>query len=114
MLGMYIISGLKTLDTTISYIDGLNITGYTDTEQTDVDLYLLVHLGQHVADVVPGVAVQALLQPLLVEEVADEADAPTQHEHPVQGARLDVRLRLVLGEEPTARKWLGEMDEYLF
>ena len=57
MLGMYIISGLKTLDTIISYIDGLNITGYTDIEQTDVDLYLLVHLGKHVADVVPGVAV---------------------------------------------------------
>ena len=37
--------------------------------------HLLVDLGEHVADVVPGVAVQALLQPLLVKEVTDEAHA---------------------------------------
>ena len=114
MLGKYIITGLKTLDTTISYVDGLNITGYTDTEQTDVDLDLLVHLWEDVADVVPGVAVQALLQPLLVEEVSDEADAPPQHEHPVQGARLDVGLRLILGEEPTAKKKLGGEETKIF
>ena len=36
---------------------------------------LLVHLWQDVADVVPWVSVQALLQPLLVEEVADKSDA---------------------------------------
>ena len=62
--------------------------------------FLLVHLWQDVADVVPWVSVQALLQPLLVEEVADETDAASQYKHSVQGAGLDVSLRLVLREEP--------------
>ena len=47
--------------------------------------HLLVDLGEHVADVVPGVAVQALLQPLLVEEVTDEAHAAAQDEESVKG-----------------------------
>ena len=84
MLGKYIITGLKTLDTTISQVDGLNIIGYTDTEQTDVDLDLLVHLWEDVADVVPGVAVQALLQPFLVKEVTDKPDRPSKNKQPVQ------------------------------
>ena len=33
------------------------------------------YLREYVADVVPGVAVQALLQPLLAQEVPDEANA---------------------------------------
>ena len=61
---------------------------------------LLVHLWQDIADVVPGVPVQALLEPLLIEEVADEADAASKHKHPIQRASLDVGLCLVLREEP--------------
>ena len=33
-----------------------------------------------------------LLESLLVEEMADEADAAAKHEHPVKGASLDVCL----------------------
>ena len=66
--------------------------------------HLLVDLGEHVADVVPGVAVQALLQPLLVEEVADEADAAAQDEESIKGAGIDDILSFVFGEEATEIK----------
>ena len=72
---------------------------------------LLVHLWQDIADVVPRVPVQALLEPLLIEEVADEADAASEHKHPIQRASLDVRLCLVLREEPTEEE---SALEYIF
>ena len=46
--------------------------------------WLSLSLRKHEADVVPGVAVQALLQPLLVQEVADEADAAAEDEETVK------------------------------
>ena len=44
-------------------------------------------------------AVQALLQPLLVQEVADEANAAAENEKTVQRAAADDILRLVFGKE---------------
>lgn len=44
---------------------------------------------RHSQHVLPGVAVQRLLQPLLVECVADEADGARQHKEAVQIADLD-------------------------
>jgi len=45
---------------------------------------LLIHLGQDVADVVPGVAVQTLLQPLLVKKVTNEPNRPPKHKQTIQ------------------------------
>ena len=53
---------------------------------------LLVHLWQDVADVIPGVAVQSLLQSLLVKEVSDETDRTTQDEKAVECPVLDYIL----------------------
>ena len=36
--------------------------------------------------------------------MSDEADAAAQHEHPVEGASLDVCLGLVFREETAGRK----------
>ena len=65
------------------------------------------HLAQHARladvghvdeDVVCGVAVERCTQALLVEVVADEANGATEDEEAVQGADLDVLVRL-LGRE---------------
>ena len=53
---------------------------------------LLVHLRQDVADVVPGVAVQTLLQSLLIQEMANEPDRAAQNEETVEGSVLDYVL----------------------
>ena len=66
--------------------------------------HLLVDLREHVADVIPRVAVQALLQPLLVEEVADEAHAAAQDEEPVKGTSWDDIFSFVFAEEATEIK----------
>ena len=42
---------------------------------------------QDVGDVVPRVAVEGLLQPQLVEVVANEANGPTKHAIAVEGAK---------------------------
>mmetsp|Transcript_35035 Transcript_35035/g.112850 ORF Transcript_35035/g.112850 Transcript_35035/m.112850 type:complete len:243 (-) Transcript_35035:2733-3461(-) len=65
-------------------------------------------LWQHVADVVPRVAVQPLLQPLLVEKVTDEANGSAKHEETVEHARIQVLCRL-LGREDT--RVAQEVDE---
>merc|ERR1719234_504324 len=71
---------------------------------------LLVHLWQDVADVIPRVPVQPLLEPLLIEEVADEPDATSEHKHSIQRAGLDVRLCLILGEEPTLSQQINKAN----
>ena len=48
----------------------------------------------HVEDVVRRVPVESLLEPGLVQEVADETDAPAQHEQTVQESVLQVVLSL--------------------
>lgn len=49
---------------------------------------------KNVRDVVPRVAVQALLKPLLIQVVSDESGAATQYEEAVDGADGDVFLGL--------------------
>ena len=51
-----------------------------------------MHLRQDVADVVPGVAVQTLLQSLLIQEMANEPDRAAQNEETVEGSVLDYVL----------------------
>ena len=46
---------------------------------------------QDVGDVVPRVAVEGLLQPQLVEVVANEANGHTKHESAVEGAKRPLR-----------------------
>ena len=58
-----------------------------------------MHLRQDVADVVPGVTVQALLQSLLVQEMTNETDRATQNEETVEGSVLDYVLWFILREE---------------
>lgn len=55
--------------------------------------------GRHVGDVVPGVAVQGLLETLLVEVVAHQADGAAQHEQRVDGAHRDVVVALLPGNK---------------
>jgi len=55
-------------------------------------------LGVHVGDVIPRVTVQALLQPLLVNPVPNEASSASQHKEGVEAAHLDVLLRLFAGK----------------
>ena len=58
-----------------------------------------MHLRQDVADVVPGVAVQTLLQSLLIQEMANEPDRAAQNEETVEGSVLDYVLWFILREE---------------
>ena len=58
--------------------------GYSQDEGGQYSQLLLVHLWQDIADVIPRVPVQPLLEPLLIEEVADEPDAASEHKHPIQ------------------------------
>ena len=53
----------------------------------------------------PGVPVEALLQALLIERMANEADRPGQHEEAVQVADLDDLLDLRLAHDITG-SWL--------
>lgn len=73
-------------------------------------LVLLVDLGEDVADVVPGVPVQTLLQPLLVQVVTNETNASSEDKHPVERSGLDVRLGLVFGEAATVSKKIDKAD----
>lgn len=54
----------------------------------------LRHIRHVDEDVVGGVAVQRRAQALLVEVVANEADAAAEHEQTVERADLDVLVRL--------------------
>ena len=95
-----------------------NMKGKEDAVQSETDdaagaqniaARLRGHLAQHARladvghvdeDVVCGVAVERCTQALLVEVVADETDGATEDEEAVQGADLDVLVRL-LGREGT-------------
>ena len=52
-----------------------------------------LRLGEHVAYVVPRVAVEALLEALLVEVVPDEAHRAPQHKEAVEAPAAIARLR---------------------
>eukprot|EP00967_Tisochrysis_lutea_P038404 scaffold46026_cov36-Tisochrysis_lutea.AAC.2 len=48
---------------------------------------LLAHtMGQHVANIIPRVTIQPLLQSLLVKKVADEADRTTEDKEAIEDA----------------------------
>ena len=67
-------------------------------------------IGHHVGDVVPRVSVQALLESLLVEEVADEAQAASEHEYAVEGAALDELVGLLHGEAAAVAQHVDHGD----
>lgn len=56
---------------------------------------IVVLFGTNVADVVPWVSVEALLQALLIHVVTDESNAATEHEEWVDGSDVDVFLRFL-------------------
>jgi len=62
----------------------------------------------HVANVVPRVAVERLLEALLVEVVADEADRAAEDKEAVQHTALDVLVRLVAREGARAAEQVYE------
>ena len=55
-------------------------------------------------------AVERCTQALLVKVVADEADGATEDEEAVQGADLDVLVRLVRRERTTVSEQVDEAD----
>lgn len=57
--------------------------------------HLIVLLGYYIGDIIPRMAVEALLQPLLIHIVANEADAASQHKQGINGANVYVLLRLL-------------------
>ena len=70
----------------------------------------LAHVGHVDEDVVCGVAVQRCTQALLVEVVADEANGATEDEEAVQGADLDVLVRLLGREGAGVAQQVDEAD----
>jgi len=60
--------------------------------------------------VVSGVAVQALLQPLLVREVADEANAAAEDEETVKRASDNNILRLVCGKKTAVSEKINKAE----
>lgn len=59
-------------------------------------------------EVVRGVSVERLLEELLVEEVADETDRPTEDEQSVEGSDLEVVGSLLLSERAGAVEQIAE------
>ena len=62
---------------------------------------LLLHLRENITDVVPWVPVQALLEPLLIKEVTDEANTATEDKQTIESSVLNYVLRFIFGEEVT-------------
>lgn len=59
-------------------------------------------------EVVRGVSVERLLEELLVEEVADEPDRPTEDEQSVECSDLEVVGSLLFGERAGAVEQVAE------
>ena len=79
--------------------------------------YLLVHLAQHPRlahichinkDIISRVPVQRRPQPLLIQMVSNETNAPAEHEQAVQGTDLDVLVSLLRGERSTVPEQIDE------
>ena len=62
---------------------------------------LLLHLRENIADVIPWVPVQALFEPLLIEEVSNEANTATEDKQTIESSILNYVLRFIFGEEVT-------------
>lgn len=56
---------------------------------------LVVLLGNDIGDVVPWMAVESLLESLLVHVMTNESYAASQHKQRVDGAHIDVLLCLL-------------------
>lgn len=52
-------------------------------------------VARHVGDVVPGVAVQRLLEPVLVQVVPNQAHGTAKHKQGVDGTHFNVLVRLL-------------------
>lgn len=61
-------------------------------------------------DIIRRVTVQRGAEPLLVEMVTNEPNAPAQHEQTVEGADLDVLIRLLGGERARVPQEIDEAD----
>jgi hypothetical protein len=59
---------------------------------------VLVHVALNVGDVIPGVPVQWLFEPLLIQIVADEANGPAQYKQAVEAAVGNELISLLLCE----------------
>lgn len=70
----------------------------------------LLQGGQEVGDVVPGVAVQASAQTLLVEVVGNQTNGATQHEQTVEDTHAHVVLDLLVGEGTAVAEQVNEAD----
>lgn len=60
-----------------------------------------MHLRKNITDVIPWVSVQALFEPLLIEEVPNEANTATKDEETIESSVLDDILGFIFGEEIT-------------
>ena len=58
---------------------------------------LALHLGQDVANVIPWVTVETLLETLLVKVVANEPDAASKNEEAVQRSRRHILISFIPG-----------------
>lgn len=70
------------------YLVSVYVVGSVSKFIGDNNLQVLLE----VRDIIPRVAVQRLLQTLLVQEVADETNATTKHEQAVQAAVLNLLI----------------------
>lgn len=68
----------------------------------------LRHIRHVDEDIVCGVAVQRRAQALLVEVVADETNAASENEQPIQGTNLDVLIRLLRRESARVAQQVHE------
>jgi len=81
---------------------------YLDTAL--VTRLVLVEGWEEVGDVVPGVAVEASAQSLLVEEMGNQTNGATEHEQTVEHTHLEVVLGLFLRESATVSEQVDEAD----
>ena len=101
-------TSLSKTTTPLSFAEQSRNTKADACEPTGRLLHLAEHTGlsdvRHVdEDVVGGVAVEWCAEALLVEVVADEADAATEDEQTVERANLDVLVRLLRRKAPLSR-----------
>lgn len=70
----------------------------------------LAHLREKVSDVIPRMPVEPSPETLLVQEVSNQADTPTQHEETVEHTHLEVVLGLLGAEGAAVAEQVDEAD----
>lgn len=73
----------------------------------DTRLHDILHRDE---DIVGRMTIERSSEPLLIEVVSNEADATTQNEETIEGADLDVLVRLLAGEGAAVTKEVDEAD----